>query len=63
MTPDQIVTQIRSALLAAEKELEAKGDRKSLRRVKMAHAVLQDVADDYVQAGDVAALSVGGDKP
>lgn len=63
MTPDQITAQIRSALLAAEQALEAKGDRKSLRRVKIAHAVLQDVADEYVQTGDIAALSVGGDKP
>lgn len=63
MTPNEAVTQIREGLLVVEAALEARGDRRALRRVKMAHAVLEDVADDYVASGDVAALSVGGDKP
>lgn len=63
MTLDERIIQTRANLQAFEAELEARGDRRALRRVKMAHAVLEDVADDYVASGDVAALSVGGDKP
>lgn len=63
MTPDQIVTQGREALQAAEEWLEANGRPRDFRRVKLIHSVLQDIANHYVGIGEVSALSVGGDKP
>lgn len=62
MTPDQAIAQVREGLLFLEAELEARCEHKALRRVRRHHAGLQDVADDFVQSGDVSALSVG-DKP
>lgn len=63
MTHDAAVNQIREGLLFVESELEARGDKKALKAVRLYHAKLKKIADQYVQAGNISALSVGGDKP
>ncbi len=62
MTPDEFVTQGREALLAGEAWLKDNGHHRDHRRVKLVHAVLEDIVGKYVETGTVSALSVG-DKP
>lgn len=65
MTRNQAVTQIQEGLLFLEAELAARDmpkDRKALRRLKLHHAGLQVLADEYVEEGDIAPLSDPGGK-
>ncbi|MDR7232070.1 hypothetical protein J2X45_003173 [Caulobacter sp. BE264] len=65
MNRNQAVTQIQEGLLFLEAELAARDtpkDRKALRRLKLHHAGLQVLADEYVEDGDIAPLSAGGGK-
>lgn len=63
MNPDQIVTQIRESLVAAEGWLKAHGYKSDAKKVERHHAALKKIADKYAASGNISALSVGGDKP
>lgn len=65
MTRNQAVAQIQEGLLFLEAELAARDtpkDRKALRRLKLHHAGLEALAEDYVEDGDIAPLSGGEPK-
>ena len=62
-THDQLAEHIRAGLLEAEARLTADGTHpRVLKRVKLAHAHLDDAVSDLVGGGIVQPMSVGGDK-
>ena len=62
-THDQLAEHIRAVLLEAEARLTADGTHpRVLKRVKLAHAHLDDAVSDLVGGGIVQPMSVGGDK-
>lgn len=63
LTHDQLAEHIRAGLLEAEARLTADGTHpRVLKRVKLAHAHLDDAVSDLVGGGIVQPMSVGGDK-
>ena len=64
LTHDQLAEHIRAGLLEAEARLTADGTHpRVLKRVKLAHAHLDDAVSDLVGGGVVSPMSAGGDKP
>ena len=62
-THDQLAEHIRAGLLEAEARLTADGTHpRVLKRVKLAHAHLDDAVSDLVGGGIIQPMSVGGDK-
>ena len=63
LSHDELVADIRAGLLEAEARLTADGTHpRVLKRVKLAHAHLDDAVSDLVGGGIVQPMSVGGDK-
>ena len=63
LTHDQLAEHIRAGLLEAEARAAAGGTHpRVLKRVKLAHAHLDDAVSDLVGGGIVQPMSVGGDK-
>ena len=62
-TNDELVELGRAVLLEAEARLTADGTHpRVLKRVKLAHAHLDDAVSDLVGGGIIQPMSVGGDK-
>ena len=63
LSHDELAADIRAGLLEAEARLTADGTHpRVLKRVKLAHAHLDDAVSDLVGGGIVQPMSVGGDK-
>ena len=63
LTNDELAEHIRAGLLEAEARIAANGSYpRVLKRVKLAHAHLDDAVSDLVGGGIVQPMSVGGDK-
>ena len=64
LSHDELAADIRAGLLEAEARLTADGTHpRVLKRVKLAHAHLEDAVSDLVGGGVVSPMSAGGDKP
>lgn len=63
LTNDQLAEHIRAGLLEAEARIAANGSYpRVLKRVKLAHAHLEDALDDLVGGGEVSPMSGGEPK-
>ena len=62
LTNDQLQSTTRECLVEIERRLSLIDRPRLLARVKRAHAVLSDVEQDLHSDGQVASLSIGGDK-